>query len=104
MPYPVWPPGQIGAPRKIRTSNLLVRSQGPYTIWLWGHVGRFKWIRTTDLTVIGRLLYQVELRSVGVSGENRTPLILGCNQALYAIQPHSQYWRLRPVSNWLPLT
>ena len=38
MPYPVWSPGQIGAPGKIQTSNLLVRSQAPYPVRLRGHV------------------------------------------------------------------
>lgn len=92
------PPGRFELP----ISWLEARCLSP--VWLWGHVGRFEWVRTTDFTVIGRVLYLAELRSVGVSGQNRTPLISGCNRALYAIQPHSQCWRLRPVSNWLPLT
>jgi hypothetical protein len=82
MPFPAWLPGLIGAPRKNRTSSLLVRSQVPYPVWPWGQVGRFEWDRTTGLTVISRALYQAELRSVGVGGENRTPEILVCSQML----------------------
>ncbi len=86
MPYPVWLPGQFGAPGKIQTSNFPVRSRVPCSVWLRGHVGRFEWVRTTDLTVIDRLLYQAELQSGGVSGENQTPWNPGCKRPLSHIR------------------
>ena len=59
----------------------------------FGHrddAGCFGWIRTTDPAVIGRPLCRTELRSTGVSGESRTPLIPGCSRVPVTVQPRSR--------------